>query len=280
MKKDTAGHWNEAWGEQIRKHNEAIQFDCGSQWQGRKEAKRFWEMTRKNMAQRLDRTLSGFDLDKSARILDVGAGPGNLAVPMAGRFAHVTAVEPAEGMMALLAEHAQAAGQTNVHQVKKRWEDVCCDRDLVPPYDLVIASFSLGMEDMKSAIEKMVQVSSRYVSLFWFAGETAWDKHSRHLWAAIHNARYTPMPRCNILYNLLYQMGIYPNIEVFFVEHDMVYESLADAVDQTKTRYRVENGTQEKILAEYLEKNLMRKNGHWIQKNASTRVKLWWEVNL
>ena len=279
MMTQTAEPWNDVWGEQVRKHNEMRPHDCGSFWNDKKEARKFWEMTQKNMTQRLNRTLSGFDLDETARILDVGAGPGNLAIPMAQRFAHVTAVEPADGMMALLSDHAEEAGVSNIHAVKRRWEEVSDHDDLLPPYDLAIASFSLGMEDMKGAIEKMIRASSRYVCLLWFAGETAWDTHSRNLWKALHNASYTPMPQCNILYNLLYQMGIYPNMEVFSVDHDTVHLSLDDAVEQSKPRYRVENEAQETILRQYLEENLTPKNGHWIQKNTSTRIKLWWEVN-
>ncbi|WP_300673350.1 bifunctional 2-polyprenyl-6-hydroxyphenol methylase/3-demethylubiquinol 3-O-methyltransferase UbiG [Desulfoluna sp.] len=278
MKANTAERWNDVWSKQVRKHNEIIQNDCGSQWQDRTAAKRFWEMTRKNMDHRLERTLSGFDLSANSRILDVGAGPGNLAIPMACRFAQVTAVEPAEGMTDLLTDHARAAGRTNIHLVQKRWEEVCCETDLLPPYDLVIASFSLGMENMKAAIEKMVHVSSRYVCLLWFAGETAWDKHSQYLWKTLHNTPYTPMPRCDTLYNLLYQMGIYPNMEVFTIDHDTVYDSLADAVDQSKRRYQIKNQAQETLLKNYLEKNLLEKDGHWIQKNSSTRVKIWWDV--
>jgi len=36
--------------------------------------------------------------------------------------------------------------------------------DLSAPYEVVIASFSLGMQDIRSAVEKMVLASSRYVT--------------------------------------------------------------------------------------------------------------------
>ena len=34
--------------------------------------------------------------------------------------------------------------------------------DLSTPYEVVIASFSLGMQDIRAAVEKMMQSSSRY----------------------------------------------------------------------------------------------------------------------
>jgi hypothetical protein len=39
----------------------------------------------------------------------------------------------------------QHSGVQNISVVQKRWEDVDVKEDLQPPYDVVIASFSLGM---------------------------------------------------------------------------------------------------------------------------------------
>lgn len=37
-------------------------------------------------------------------VLDIGAGPGTLAIPFVGKAAHVTAVEPTDGMVSVLKE--------------------------------------------------------------------------------------------------------------------------------------------------------------------------------
>src|SRR5829696_2560589 len=48
-------------------------------------------------------------LDRGADVLDLAAGTGKLTRQLAGRFASVTAVEPLDGMRAVLAAQAPAA---------------------------------------------------------------------------------------------------------------------------------------------------------------------------
>ncbi len=269
-------NWNDVWKNQLAAHNRVIPMDCPSLWQSRASARQFWEMTRKNSEKRLDITLEGFELDETARLLDVGAGPGNLSIPCAKRFAHVTAVEPAKGMIDLLMENAKKTKSKNITPVQKKWEAFNVATDLDAPCDLVIASFSLGMPDMEEAVLKMMDASSRYICLLWFAGEPEWESHSRILWSELHNVAYAPTPKVDVLFNLLYQMGIHPEMSVFPLSSKTVFPSLEDAVRHFSPRYRVENRHQEKILSDYLEKVLTKVEGKLVQSNYSTRVKLWW----
>ncbi len=250
--------------------------DCPSKWDDKDSARKFWEMTQKNNEKRLERTLEGFELDETARILDVGAGPGNLAIPCAKRFAHVTAVEPAKGMVDLLMENAEKEKIKNLTPVQKKWEAFNVAADLDAPCDFVIASFSLGMADMEEAVLKMMDASSKYICLLWFAGESEWDSHSRILWSKLHNLTYVPIPKVDVLFNLLYQMGIHPQMSVFPLSSETIFTSLEDALRHFSSLYRVKNPHQNKILADYLEQTLKRVGGKWVQKNRSTRVKLWW----
>lgn len=268
--------WKDVWADQLAAHNRIIPMDCPSKWNSKDSARQFWEITQKNNEKRLNKTLEGFELDRTARILDVGAGPGNLSIPCAGKFAHVTAVEPARGMMDLLVENAGKEKITNITPVQKKWEAFNLAADLDAPCDLVIASFSLGMSDMEAAVLKMAAASSKYICLLWFAGEPEWEHHSRVLWSRLHNLEYVPMPKVDVLFNLLYQMGIHPEMTVFPLSGETVFPSFGDAVRHFSTLYRVEDSRREKILAQYLERALEHVGGKWVQKNHSTRVKLWW----
>lgn len=58
------------------------------------------------------------DLAPDARVLDVAAGPGTLALLAAPRVAHVTAVDFAETMVATLERRAIEAGVTNVEALQ------------------------------------------------------------------------------------------------------------------------------------------------------------------
>ena len=54
-------------------------------------------------------------------LLDVGAGGGRLALPLATRCAHVVAVEPSPSMGAVLQQQAREAGISNVTLVESGW---------------------------------------------------------------------------------------------------------------------------------------------------------------
>ncbi|WP_269848431.1 class I SAM-dependent methyltransferase [Methanosarcina horonobensis] len=227
----------------------------------------------------LKKTLTGMALTPESRVLDIGAGPGSLAIPLAERVTHVTAVEPAEGMMEILKQNIESHGIRNINCVYKDWESVEAESDLCPPYDIVFASYSLGMKDIRASIQKMIDVSSGYIYLYWFAGDTSWDVHSRNLWPILHGCEYSQGPKADILYNILYDMGIYPHINVFPFEHKNRFENLEEAIEHFKPQYAAFSPEQEEILKSYLQEVLEEENGALMQKGRSTRVKIWWKVS-
>lgn len=269
--------WNEMWKDKMEAQKRAcLNTDCGSIWKEKESAKRFWAMSRNN-GDRIEKTIQGMALTPDSRVLDVGAGPGSLAIPLAERVAHVTAVEPAEGMMSVLKENIDIYGIENINCVYKDWEVVDAKMDLYGPYDVVFASYSLGMKDIRSSIRKMIDVSSGYIYLYWFAGETSWDMHSLNLWPFLHGYEYQQGPKIDVLYNVLYDMDIYPNMEVFPFEHVQTFTSLDEAVENFKPHYAVTSEEQEEILRAYLKELLEDENGNIVIRGWSTRVKLWWK---
>ena len=173
--------WNEVWKTKMRQNKESSPGrDCARIWESRESALRFWNMCQKERS-RIDKTVWETDITEESRVLDIGAGPGTLAIPFAQKAAHVTAVEPAEGMCGVMKEKIAEFGIKNISIIRKRWEEVDVKSDLQPPYDVVIASFSLGMSDIRVAIEKMQEASSKYVYLYHFAGETSWDRQWQEL---------------------------------------------------------------------------------------------------
>ena len=142
---------------------------------------------------------------------------------------------------------------------------------------MVIASFSLGMQDIRAAIEKMQQASSRYVYLYHFAGETSWDRQWQGLWQKLHGRNYQPGPKCDVLYNVLYQMGIYPHVRTFRLEHNQPYASLDEAVSALAPQAQAESEEQKAVLREYLQGAMREEDGVLVMPGSSVRVKMWWE---
>jgi ubiquinone/menaquinone biosynthesis C-methylase UbiE len=265
------------WKEQFRRNKESNPSrDWPRLWEERERALKFWALFQENR-ERVDWALQGTDMTPTSKVLDIGSGPGILAIPFAKKVRHVTAVEPAEGMVSILKEKMAEHSVQNITIVKKRWEDVNVNADLQPPYDVVIASFSLGMPEIRAAIDKMLAVSSKYVYLYWFAGDTSWDIHFKEIWPLLHSKVYYPEPKCNIIFNLLYQMGIYPNVEVFNHRLNQRFSSLPEALDALRSQYRIETESQEVIFRDYLSGLLEKENGSLVLPGFTIRVKIWWK---
>jgi SAM-dependent methyltransferase len=63
-------------------------------------------------------------LDGTGRLLDVGCGPGTLAITLADRFAEAIGLDPDADMLAAAAERAAAAGLDNIRWVQALAEDI------------------------------------------------------------------------------------------------------------------------------------------------------------
>ncbi len=269
--------WNDVWKEQYQRRAESnFDADCAGVWNKRDAAMRFWKMSQEN-GSRIKMTIEGLPITTESKVLDIGAGPGTLAIPIAKKVARVTAVEPSKGMVSVLKDQSRKEGVKNISCVQKRWEDVDPKNDLEGPYDVVFASYSLGMRDIKDAIEKMIDASSKYVCLYWFAGISPWEKSYQDLWPNLHGSEYYPGPKCDVIYNLLYQMGIYPNVETFQIDHANRFNTFDEAMEHFKPQYHVKTAKQEAILRKFLESSLQEDGETLTFPAKSTRVKIWWE---
>jgi len=269
--------WNDVWKELMTTQQRLDKTgDNNTHWNKKENAERFWKRSQTN-SERTDSTLSEISLTSESRVLDIGSGPGRLSIPIAKKVSHVTAVEPAAGMMDVLKENMKAQGINNIHCVSKRWEDLDVKADLDAPYDVVIASFSLGMPDIREAIQNMEQASSKYIYLYWFAGITPWEEHSISLWPSLYGTNYVPGPKCDVLYNVLYNMGIFPDVHVFSMDYTNYFSSVDEAMDFYRDRYVIETQTQASILRDHLKSILVQENGQLVEKGTSTRVRISWE---
>jgi SAM-dependent methyltransferase len=114
------------------------------------------------------------------RVLDVGAGTGELAALAADRGATVTAVDPDPGMRAIAARRAPAARLLGAGLPDLPFAD--------GGYDAVLASFVVNhLPDPRSGVRELARVAApggRVVATIWPSGQNVQSL----LWAAVLDA--------------------------------------------------------------------------------------------
>jgi len=270
--------WNEEWKQQWSRYRDASMEQTGAAyWDDADAARDFYRTSQEHRDTRVDPILDGLPLRPESRVLDIGAGPGAIAIPAARRVRHVTAVEPAGGMYSVLEENLAAEGVDNVDVVKKLWEEVDIATDLAGPYDIVFAKNSLSVPDIRDAIVKMHEASSDYVAIYWFAGATPWEMLSLALWPALHGRAFAVPPKCNLIYNLLYAMGVYPNIESTPLPHRYPFPSADAAVEYFAPQVLARTPVQREVLRTYLLDHMERDGSALVIPGHSHHVKIWWK---
>jgi Protein of unknown function (DUF938) len=153
-------------------------------------------------------------------LIDVGAGAGRHAVPLADSLEWVTAVEPSEGMRALIPP------RDNITVVASSWEDAT-----VAPADLLICCHVMyGVGEPVSFIAKMQQSARERV--FIMMRETPMAHPAGVIREKLVGADDPRMPRFSDLFMVLIHMGIAPDVD--FIRYPVVQryagidEALAD----------------------------------------------------
>jgi SAM-dependent methyltransferase len=250
---------------------------CSEFWDSKKKAQEFATSSDEENSNRIQNVISSLPILPDSRVLDIGAGPGSIAVPLASQVAEITAVEPSPAMFEVLEQTIRDTGITNISTVGKHWEDIDIS-DLTPPYDVVFASFSLGMPDLKDAIEKMNRVCSGTVLLFHFAGLPYWEQIMLDLWPSLHGVPYLPGPKIDVVFNLLYQMGIYPEVSISPHTHTLRVPDLDNACEILKSRFVIETPEQESVLREYLKGRFEPDGEGLLLRTPVHRARLSWQV--
>ncbi|HUU74512.1 MAG TPA: class I SAM-dependent methyltransferase [Methanoregulaceae archaeon] len=269
--------WNEVWKERMRLHQSSEHFaDSCHVWKKEENAKRYDTISRRDYGRRVSQTLAGLEITPDSRVLDIGSGPGTLAIPLSGRVTGVTAAEPAPGMVKVLASNIRNEGIDNIKIVQKAWEDIDTKSDLADTYDIIIASLSLGMPDLRDAVRKMEEVCSGTVNLYWFVDMPFWEKLYSLTWPELHGSSYHPGPKVDCLFMVLYQMGIYPNVEMMTLDKEYRFSGPDEMYNHFRSRFGVTEDRGEKIMRRYLSTLVKKEDGDLVLSGNSVYAKVWW----
>jgi SAM-dependent methyltransferase len=160
-------------------------------------------------------------------VLDVGAGTGRFSLALAPLVQHVTAVEPNVSMLGFLQQDAQEAGLANISYVQSTWQDAPADLHA----DVVICSHVLyPIRDIEAFLTKLVNATDRTCYIYHRA--TSIDSLTAPIWRHFHgDDRQNPPAYIHVL-DVLFEMGIYADMEIIRLPPSLRYPSLEVAVDE------------------------------------------------
>ena len=270
--------WNEIWKQRQKLHESSkIADDPSHNWNNLENAKRYDKNAKNEYDDRVRTTIASLEITHDSRVLDIGAGPGTLAIPLAPHIREVTAVEPGAGMVEILRQQAQRDGIGNIICVQKLWEDVNLSQDLKAPYDVVIASLSLTMYDIHEALQKMDNAASGSVHLFWFVDMPFWERMYADLWEPLHGLPYHPGPKADCLFGVLYQMGIYADVTMLPLSKEYRFGNRDGMTAFFRKRFGAKTPEQERIVDDYVTPRIRKQGDEVVIAGDSTFAHIRWK---
>ena len=178
-------------------------------------------------------------VDASTTVLDVGGGTGRYAIPLASRAKHVTVVEPSGGSMEEMESIAAERGITNITAVAADWESA-----EVEAADIVLCSVVLHhVPDAEPFIVKLAQKATDrgiVAEMVEFPGIIEIP-----FWDRVYGSAPKPLPGLPELLNVLWEMGLYPNVTMFPPKPVLLDDNRAATANQLHRRLGVTADTAE-----------------------------------
>jgi len=195
-------------------------------------------------------------------VLDVGAGGGRLALPMALEAKKVIAVEPSPSMCRVLREVADEFDVWNVEVVEADWLEA-----EVPVADLAICCHVLYViRDIEAFVRKLENHAKRVIVVVYQAPP---QSQIYPLWEPVHGVPRLSLPSLPEFLEVLNQLGVKPEIEAIHTERNRGFDSMEIAKEQIARRLYVTSDTPEmERLEALLPQVLEEKDGRFSIKGA------------
>ena len=259
--------WDEFWAYELKQKE-----DRGKDWD--KAAAGFHKRAKKDDYH--DLLFSKLILDENDSVLDLGCGEGSITLPLAKKVKKVTGVDSSTKMLELLNQRAQEEDFDNIETILKPLEDITYEE--VGPHDVVLASRSLnGIIPIKETLDTINKIANKYVFITLFGPENWKIEGNFNEYIGKENKHF---PGHDYLFNILFNMGIYANVERLDIKAYREYDTIEEAMDNGKFRLDLLNDEEKDKLKEYLEK-ILTKNPEtgklYNKKDKADWILIWWK---
>ncbi len=200
----------------------------------------------------IDLFLRHIELDQEMRVLDIGCGPGTLAIPIARQVSQVTAIDYSEGMIELLNQEAGRQQIDNIDAFVCAWEDNWSDFGITH-HDVAIASRSMNIEDLHGSLEKI----NRCAAKIYIVERVAPSPFDPDAFAAVGRP-FDSGPDYIYTLNMLYSMGIHPRLEPIELDREQRFANIDRAMQNYRWMFKELTTEEEQRLETYLRKQITR----------------------
>jgi SAM-dependent methyltransferase len=206
-----------------------------------------------------------------ASLLEVGAGTGAFAVPLAAVASRVTALDHSPAMLRVLEtklrlQHAPA----NVTMVLGRWEDA-----EVEGHDVVLAANALYRTvQPRVALSKLVSTARRRGIVVWSVGRQ--DAPQSAVREHVRPGRYRPGPDYVHLVEALFALDVFARVEIIDVDDTQHFACAGSAVDALLSWQPIDDEEHARAVA--LLPHVLEPDGDgWTWRRRGRIAVIWWD---
>lgn len=212
--------------------------------------------------------------DPASTVLDVGAGTGRYAVPLAGQVRKVLAVDPSLAMLEQLTLYARQEGVANIEVVEGTWPQV-----EVGAADVVLCAHVLyPIEEVVPFLQALWEHARRAVFLAAMVDQVELFDGFQELHTRFHGEARKPHPTYTDALNVLHQLGIFANAGIERQEGRWTYDSVEDAVEwQRESLIAPETAAARRAIRAVVEPFLeLLPDGRWLWRRQRRVATIWW----
>ena len=257
--------WSEFWADKLKNKKD-------KNWD--EAASGFYRRTKKEDYN--DALFNKLILSENDSVLDVGCGEGSVTIPLAKKVKNVIGIDSSSKMLEYLKKRSIENKLDNIETILKPIEEIKYDE--IGDMDVVVCSRSLnGIIPIEEVILELDKIANKYVFITIFGPENKKIEKDFDIELGIKTEDF---PDYNYFFNILYNMGIYANIERFDLNNYREYDSIEDAMDNGKFRLDLYNNDEKELLKRYLEKILTydeQSEKYYNVKDKADWILIWWK---
>jgi precorrin-6B methylase 2 len=220
-----------------------------------------------------DFVISMLRANPESTVVDIGAGTGGWAIPMARHARMVTALEPSSEMIAVMKEEIALEEIGNVEIVQGAWPET-----EVAPHDFSLCSHAMyGAADLPAFVDTMSRITRKTCLLLMRApahnGTLA--EAAKRIWGQPHDS-----PNFQVAYGALLQMGMYPHVLMGKAGQwdPWTNASFEEAMAEMRRRFRLQPDSEHEAFLEHLlTSRLTQSDGKYVWPSEVRSALIYWD---